>query len=107
MPERDELEERLRGSMQSLIQQVLEEEVTGLFGSAKSARRSKADSDTGYRNEYAGPRKLTLSGGTIELRRPRVRDTDERFESRLLPLFAKRAANVADLISQLYLHGLS
>ena len=44
------------------------------------------------------PRKLTLSGGTIELRRPRVRNTDERFESRLLPLFAKRTAKVADLI---------
>ena len=106
-PEWDELEDWLRGSMQKLIQEVLEEEVTEFLGRAKSARRSEEDRDSGYRNGYARPRKLTLSGGTIELRRPRVRNTDERFESRLLPLFAKRTAKVADLIPQLYLHGLS
>ena len=36
-----------------------------------------------------------------------MRNTDERFESRLLPLFAKRTAKVSELIPQLYLHGLS
>ena len=106
-PEWDELEDWLRGSMQNLIQQVLEEEVTEFFGRAKSARRSEGDSDSGYRNGHGRPRKLTLSGGTVELRRPRVRNTDERFESRLLPLFAKRTAKVSELIPQLYLHGLS
>ena len=106
-PEWDELEGWLRGSMQNLIQQVLEEEVTEFFGRAKSARRSEGDSDSGYRNGHGRPRKLTLSGGTVELRRPRVRNTDERFESRLLPLFAKRTAKVSELIPQLYLHGLS
>ena len=106
-PEWGELEDWLRGSMQKLIQETLEEEVTGFFGRVKSARRSDEDSDSGYRNGYARPRKLTLSGGTIELRRPRVRNTEEKFESRLLPLFAKRTSKVADLIPQLYLHGLS
>ena len=106
-PEWDELEDWLRGSIQKLIQETLEEEVTGFFGRVKSARRSEEDSDSGYRNGYARPRKLALSGGTIELKRPRVRNTEERFESRLLPLFARRTAKVADLIPQLYLHGLS
>ena len=36
-----------------------------------------------------------------------MRNTDERFENRLLPLFAKRTEKVAELIPQLYLHGLS
>ena len=106
-PEWDELEDWLRGSMQNLIQRVLEEEVTEFFGRAKSARRLEADSDSGYRSGHGRPRKLTLSGGTVELRRPRVRNTAERFESRLLPLFAKRTAKVSELIPQLYLHGLS
>ena len=106
-PEWSELEGWLRGSMQKLIQEVLEEEVTEFLGRAKSARRSEEDSDSGYRNGHGRSRKLTLSSGTIELRRPRVRNTDERFESRLLPLFAKRTATVAELIPQLYLHGLS
>ena len=74
-PEWGELEDWLRGSMQKLIQETLEEEVTGFFGRVKSARRSEEDSDSGYRNGYARPRKLTLSGGTIELRMPRVRNT--------------------------------
>ena len=106
-PEWDELEGWLRGSMQKLIQEVLEEEVTDFLGRAKSARRSEADSDSGYRNGHGRPRKLTLSSGTIELSRPRVRNTAERFDSRLLPLFASRTAKVAELIPQLYLHGLS
>ena len=106
-PEWDELEGWPRGSMQKLIQQVLEEELTEFLGRAKSARRSEADSDSGYRNGHGRPRKLTLSSGTIELSRPRVRDTNERFASKLLPLFANRTAKVAELIPQLYLHGLS
>ena len=54
------------------------------LGRAKSALRSDSDSDTGYRNGYGRARRLTLSSGTIQLRRPRVRDTEEQFESRLL-----------------------
>ena len=36
-----------------------------------------------------------------------MRNTDEQFESRLLPLFVHRSETVADLIPELYLHGLS
>lgn len=106
-PEWGELEDWLRGSLQKLIQEVLEEEVTEFLGRSKSARRSETDSDSGYRNGYGRSRKLTLGSGTIELSRPRVRNTDERFESRLLPLFVNRTAKVAELIPQLHLYGLS
>ena len=54
-------------------------------------------------SEYGRARRLTLSSGTIQLRRPRVRDTEEQFESRLLPLFVNRTRKIAEL----YLHGLS
>ena len=106
-PEWDHLEDWLRGQVQGLIQHVLEEEVTEFLGRARSARRSGSDSDSGYRNGHSRSRKLTLSSGTIRVRRPRVRDTEERFESRLLPLFVKRSRQIAELIPQLYLHGLS
>jgi transposase-like protein len=36
-----------------------------------------------------------------------VRGLEERFESRVLPLFARRAKGVSKLIPQLYLHGLA
>ena len=106
-PEWDHLEDWLRGQVQGLIQHVLEEEVTEFLGRARSARRSGSDSDSGYRNGHSRSRKLTLSSGTIRVRRPRVRDTEERFESRLLPLFVKRSRQIAELIPELYLHGLS
>ena len=98
-PEWDHLEDWLRGQVQGMVQYMLEEEVTEFLGRLKSARRSDSDSDSGYRNGYAPPRKLTLSSGTIRVRRPRVRDTEEQFES--------RTSRVADLIPELYLHGLS
>ena len=39
--------------------------------------------------------------------RPKVRNTEEKFESRLLPLFTRRTNQVTELIPHLYLHGLS
>ena len=36
-----------------------------------------------------------------------MRNTEERFVSRLLPLFTRRTQKVAELIPELYLHGLS
>ena len=106
-PEWDHLEDWLRGQVQGMVQYMLEEEVTEFLGRLKSARRSDADNDSGYRNGYAPARKLTLSSGTIRVRRPRVRDTEERFVSRLLPLFVSRTSKVSELIPELYLHGLS
>ena len=66
---------------------------------AKQVRRSESDSDTGYRNGYGRPQRLTLSSGTIQLRMPRVRNTEEQFESRPLPLFVNRTRKVAELNS--------
>ena len=48
-----------------------------------------------------------MSSGTIMLRRPRVRGIEERFESRVLPLFARRTKEVGALLPELYLHGLA
>ena len=97
-PEWEQLEDWVRSQVQRLIQELLEEEVTAFLGRAKSALRSDSDNDTGYRNGYGRARRLTLSSGTIQLRRPRDRDTEEQFESRLLPLFVNRTRKVAELI---------
>ena len=97
----------VREQAQALIQRVLEEEVTELLGREKSERIEVVDAPKGYRNGFGEPRKLTMSSGTITVRRPRVRGLDERFESRVLPLFARRTREVAELIPELYLHGLA
>jgi transposase-like protein len=103
----EELESWVRGRIQSWIQDLLEDEVTEMLGRSKSERRATVDAQPGYRNGYGKPRKLTLSNGTITVKRPRVRDLEERFESRILPLFARRTKEVGEMIPELYLHGLA
>ena len=65
------------------------------------------DSVEGYRNGYGKPRRLAMNSGTITLRRPRVRGVEERLESRVLPLFARRTKELGALLPELYLHGLA
>lgn len=102
-----ELESWVRSQVQLFIQNLLEEEVTQLLGRSKSERRDEVDAPAGYRNGFAKERKLSLSCGTITVRRPRVRNLEERFESRILPLFVRHTREVGDLLPELYLHGLA
>lgn len=97
----------IRGQIQMCFQDVLEEEVTEFFGRAKYERRNTIDGSSGSRNGYGKPRNVTLSCGTITVRRPRVRDVEGRFESRILPFFQRRTKDVNETILELYLHGLA
>jgi hypothetical protein len=90
------LEEFARDRIQSWLQDVLEEEVTELLGRGRSKR-----------NGHGKTRRLSMMAGTIEVKRPRVRGLEQRFESRLLPLFVRRTEAVSELLPQLYLHGLA
>lgn len=103
----EELEGWVRSQVQEWIQALLEEEVTELLGRDWYVRRQGIDAPKGYRNGYHDPRHLTLSCGTVSVRRPRVRGLEERFQSRILPLFARRTVEVGALLPELYLHGLS
>jgi len=106
-PEWSALEAHVRGKIQEWIQDLLKEEIAGLLGRRKSERRAAVDGAAGYRNGYGKPRRISMMAGTIVLRRPRVRDLEERFESRILPLFKRRTEEVGELLPQLYLHGLA
>jgi putative transposase len=101
------LEAFARQGVQRLLQRVLEEEVDELLGRDRYERRRAIDAPSGYRNGFGKPRRLSLSSGTITLRRPRVRSLEERFESRLLPAFKRRTEEVGRLLPELYLHGLA
>lgn len=103
----DNLEEWVRRKVQEFIQSLLEEEVTELLGRQKSERRQAVDNLPIYRNGHGKARRLTLGCGTVTVQRPRVRGLKQRFESRILPMFARRTAEVNRLIPQLYLHGLA
>ena len=103
----ESLEMFARSQIQTWLQQLLEEEVGELLGRDRYERREGVDVPLGYRNGHGKPRRLSMSCGTITIRRPRVRGLEERFESRILPLFKRRTQEVGELLPQLYLHGLA
>jgi len=102
------MEAHARGRIQVWLQDLLEAEVTEFLGRGKSQRQAQAaPARVGYRNGYGKPRRVALTAGTITVRRPRMRNLAERFESRVLPLFKRRTAQLGAMLPQLYLHGLS
>ena len=102
-----ELEGFARGKIREHLQDLLEQEVTEWLGREKSERKLSPLEQPGYRNGYGRRRRFTMSLGTIEIRRPRVRNLDERFVSKILPLFKRHTEQVRDFIPELYLHGLA
>src|SRR5439155_20254744 len=100
------IEAKARERIQEWLQDLLEAEVTEFLGRAKSQRRQE-EAVAGYRNGYGKPRRIALTAGTIALRRPRMRNLCERFESRVLPLFKRRTQELGAMLPQLYLHGVS
>lgn len=101
------LENWIRERAQQLLQALLEEEVTTVLGRLRSERRGLSVEPPVYRNGYGKSRRLTLTVGTVVVRRPRLRGLEQPFESRVLPLFKRRAPGVDRLLPELYLHGLA
>ncbi|MER3425090.1 MAG: IS256 family transposase [Nitrospiraceae bacterium] len=102
----ENLEAWVRGHVQGFIRQVLEQEVSEFLGRRKSQRRVWSE-EQGYRNGYGKPRRLTLSCGTITVQRPRVRETEARFVSHVLPLFKRKSTTIEAFIPERSLHGLA
>ena len=102
-----ELEEYARDKIREHLQDLLEQEVSEWLGREKSERKLSCLEQPGYRNGYGKPRRFTTRLGTVEIRRPRVRNLDERFESKVLPMFKRQSKEVRQLIPELYLHGLA
>lgn len=104
----ESLEEMARQRIQMFVQELLEEEVTALVGRGRSERRPVvSEGPVVYRNGHGKPRELAMTCGTIEVRRPRLRGLEERFESQVLPMFKRRTEQIGELLPQLYLHGLA
>jgi transposase-like protein len=103
----DALEGFAREKIREHLQDLLEQEVSEWLGRQKSERKGNAVEQPGYRNGYGKRRRFTMSLGTVEVRRPRVRDLGERFVSKVLPFFKRQTKQVRDLVPELYLHGLA
>jgi transposase-like protein len=100
------LESWARANVQDFIQKLLEEEMEVFIGRAKSQRHVGSERRV-YRNGHGKTRNFAMMGGTVQVRRPRVRNADERFESRILPLFHRKSKELGAMLPELYLHGLA
>jgi len=100
------LEGVVREKIEGLIQDILDEEMSEFLGRGKSVRIKGIDVVRRYRNGKGKTRRLALMGGTIKIRRPRLRKM-KGFESKVLPLFKRRSKELGEMLPELYLHGLS
>lgn len=103
----EHLETFARQKAQEFLQDILEQEVMEFLGRAKGQRKTAVDGYGGYRNGHGKTRKFSMMNGTVTIQRPRVRGSEEHFESRVLPLFTRRSKEVGEMLPELYLHGLA
>lgn len=101
----DVFREFFKRGMEKLLQESLEGEVTDYLGrdwyEHNSERKRK-----GYRNGYYD-RQVKTSEGMLELRQPRVRDTEEEFRSRIIMRLDSLEENLKYLSKEMYIRGLS
>lgn len=95
----------LRGAQQ-VIQQGLEGEVTEFLGRRRYERAEDPDEHRGFRNGHRSKRFKTAEG-TLEIQKPRVRDTEEPFVSQILAHLGGMEERLKKMVIEMYVRGLS
>ena len=99
------LEVLCREKIGEVLQAVLEAEVDQFLGRIRSQRGCGAR--RGYRDGHEDERTVTYGSHPILVRRPRVRASEERFVSQVLPPYRRRLDNVDKTLHELWIQGLS
>lgn len=103
-----DLDEVARRGALRLLREVLEAEVEEFLGRKRYERSSgEGERFRGYRNGFGKERQVTIGSGTLPIRAPRVRQSCEPFESRVLYSYQRRSSAVKELIPELYVQGLA
>jgi len=98
------LEEVARLGVALLFQSAFEAEITEFLGRERYARGERAHE--GLRNGHA-PVTVKTSAGPITLQRPKLRESDEPFTSRLLGIGVTRTKALESLVIAGFVRGLS
>lgn len=98
------LEELMRHSVRLVLQQVLEDEVTAWLGRGWNSRSEPERA--GQRNGH-GDLTIKTTAGAVELKRPKLRNTTQRFASQLLGKGVVRSAPLESLVISAWVRGLS
>lgn len=100
------LEQVGRLTVRLLMQQAIEAEVEVFLGRKPHERRGE-DAPAGSRNGWQPPATVKTTMGPIELQRPKLRGTDERFCSQLFGLGVTRTNALEALVISAWVRGLS
>ena len=100
------LEDVGRLSVRLLMQQAIEAEVDTFLGRRPYERRGE-DTPAGSRNGWQPPVAVKTTMGPVELSRPKLRDTDEKFCSQLFGLGVTRTNALEALVISAWVRGLS
>jgi putative transposase len=100
------LEQVGRLTVRLLMQQAIEAEVDAFLGRARYERRGE-DAPAGSRNGWQPPTTVKTTMGPVELQRPKLRGTDERFCSQLFGLGVTRTNALEALVISAWVRGLS
>jgi transposase-like protein len=100
------LEDVARLSVRLMMQTAIEAEVDEFLGRARYQRRADEDRP-GSRNGWQPPATVKTTMGPVELQRPKLRDTDEAFCSRLFGAGVTRTNALESLVISGWVRGLS
>jgi len=108
------LDEIVRDGARAMLAAALQAEVAA-YVDAHADQVDEAGHRLVVRNGHHQAREVTTAAGAVPVRAPRVNDkrTDEetgerrRFASSILPAWARKSPQVAEVLPLLYLHGLS
>jgi putative transposase len=100
------LEDVGRLGVRLLFQTAVEAEVEAFLDRGRYQRRDE-DSPSGSRNGYQPPSTVKTTMGPVELQRPKLRDTDERFCSALFGSGVTRTNALEALVISGWVRGLS
>lgn len=97
------IEELLLENQQKFIQETIDVEVEEFLG---RKRYEHSKTNTGYRNG-SYPKRVLLPGSTISVNKPHLRNTKEKFSSRILRGIARISENLRMAALEMYVRGLS
>jgi transposase-like protein len=91
---------------QYLLQVAVESEVKELLGREFYQHAAPDQRENGRRSGYEDRRILTAEGA-VPVKLPQVRDGKKPFHSKIVEAYVARTASLEDLVSRMYVHGLS
>jgi putative transposase len=100
------LEDVGRLTVRLLMQQAVEAEVDEFLGRKRYEPRS-VEHPAGYRNGWQPPAAVKTTMGPVELQRPKLRGTDEKFCSQLFGVGVTRTNALEALVISAWVRGLS